>query len=349
LILIHLATQEVTMMKRRSALLIILVVAVLVGAGSYVVWLFQPEERDSWGAATVTPARPTAVASNRGPDVPDGFRGNVHPVLFGHTRMEVTAHWSPVGPGRDQLHVKLKSSLYATIKGLQPNEPKRTYTESDFSAFLPETIGEAGQCWALDDAKIIRILTQFHPNASLQLVAAGRRAGPDGAFGILRAVSPDYLDIGFRIHAEFELTPADWLTGRPQIRAWYTPASLTGTLLVNRKTGTVDYFQLAMPTEKSLNVHLTVEIKDVNLNRQARDVVRVDHMELTGGNGGLARNIQWTKALSPIEADRRLAGIFYKFLDINWIPFDQVAARAHSRGQPIMAVVSWGAFDDQSC
>jgi hypothetical protein len=263
--------------------------------------------------------------------------------------MEVTAHWSSLGTGRDQLDLKLNPSLYATFKGLQPNEPKRTYTEGDFSAFLPETVGEVGQCWALDDGKIIRMLRQFHPNASLKQVAAGRRAGPDGAFGILRAVSPDYLNIGFRIHAEFELTPPDWLTRRPQIRAWYTPAYLTGTVVVNRQTGTVDYFQLALPTDKALNVHLTVEFKDVNVNRQGRDIVRVDHMELSGGDDGPIRNIQWTKTLSPVEVDRRLAKNFYKFLDIDWVPFDQVAERARSRGRPIMAVVSWGAFDDQSC
>lgn len=48
-----------------------------------------------------TPYRPTPVALNRGPEVQDGFRGEVHPLLFGRTRLPVTARWTSVGKGRD--------------------------------------------------------------------------------------------------------------------------------------------------------------------------------------------------------------------------------------------------------
>src|SRR5438105_14873984 len=56
------------------------------------------------GAESARSAEPTPVALNRGPDVVDGFRGDVHPLLFGTTRLNVTAQWTPVGHGRDQLH-----------------------------------------------------------------------------------------------------------------------------------------------------------------------------------------------------------------------------------------------------
>jgi hypothetical protein len=182
----------------------------------------------------------------------------------------------------------------------------------------------------------------------MHLVAAGRRAGPDGAFAILRAKSPTYLDIAFRVHAEFYLTRDD---GSPAqlVDAWYSPAYLSGRILVNQQTGKVDHFRLGLPTDKSLNVHLTMAAKRMGFHKQAHDIVRVERMELTGGDEELAQRISWLSALTPAEADRRLAKVFYKSLEINWVPFDQVLAQARSRKQPIFAVVSWGAIDDQSC
>ena len=62
--------------------------------------------------------------------------------------------------------------------------------------------------------------------------------------------------------------------------AWYTPAFFTGRLLVNTATGTVEYFRLELPTDKALNVHLTVDA--LGYTRQAHDIVRVERMELAG-------------------------------------------------------------------
>src|SRR5262249_38300839 len=175
------------------------------------------------------------VSLNRSSNIPNGFRGEVHPLLHGRTRLEVTTQWTPIGTGRDQMHRHLHPKLYSLFTELRPDQPRQTYTERDFSGFLPEDVGEVGQLWVLDADKVTQFLRQFHPGATLHLTAAGRRAGPDGAFAILRAVSPSHLDILFRIHAEFRLTPE----GLP-IGAWYTPAYFTGRVLVNKQTGTVD-------------------------------------------------------------------------------------------------------------
>jgi hypothetical protein len=162
-------------------------------------------------------------------------------------------------------------------------------------------------------------------------------------------VSPSHQDIVFRIHAEFYLTPDDRPASQPLFQAWYTPAFFSGRVLVNQRTGTVDYFRLELATDKALNVHLTVVARGIGDTRQARDVVRVEQMELVGGDAGLVESISWAKALTLDEAHTRLAKIYYKFLDIDWVPFDQVLARARSRERPIFAIVSWGSFDDQSC
>jgi hypothetical protein len=297
---------------------------------------------------SVAPQRSNSVALNRSPEVLDGFRGNVHPVLHGSTRLEVEAHWTPVGTGRDRLHRTVNPVVYAWFTELRPDRPRRTYTEEVFSAFLPTAVGQVGQIWALDADKVAGVLRQFHPRPSMRLVAPGRRAGPDGAFAILRAVAPPYLDIVFRIHAEFYVTPDD-LGPWSAVGAWYTPAYFSGRVLVNEQTGTVDHFRLELPTDKTLNVHLTVDANRLGYKGNAHDIVRVERMELTGGDEGLVTNIRWAKELTPDEARRRLAKVFYQSLEAEWVPFDQVLEQARSRNRPIFAVVSWGAIDDQSC
>jgi hypothetical protein len=315
------------------------------GLGTNPVGPTPEESRADW--ESVLPHGLIPVALNRGPEVLDGFRGDVHPLLHGPTRLEVTADWTPIGKGRDHLERTLNPLVYSWFTELQPAQPRQTYTAKDFSAFLPVTVGDVGQLWALDADKVAKFLRQFHPCPSMHLVALGRRAGPDGAFGILRAVSPSYLDIVFRIHAEFYLTPQ---SGPPvPIDAWYTPAYFSGRVLVNKETGTVDYFRLGLATDKALNVHLTVDARRMGYGGNAHDIVRVERMELTGGDSGLTESLRWEGALTSAEAGRRLAKVFYKAQEINWVPFDQVFAKARRQNRPIFAIVSWGATDDQSC
>jgi hypothetical protein len=333
------------------------VILLALGWAGYLIWNLLPAHKRA-GAKSAAAAQAQAepdpaaqrtripVALNRGPEVLDGFRGDVHPLLHGQTRLKVTAHWARVGEGRDRIHRNVHPEVYAWFTELQPARPRHTYTARDFSAFLPETVGKVGQLWALDSDKVAEILKQFHPRPRMHLVSEGRRAGPDGAFGILRAESPSYLDIAFRIHAEFYLTPDDW-DPRAPVGAFYTPAYLAGDLVVNKGTGTVDYFRLGLPTDKALNVHLTADVAHGSLDYH--DIVRVERMELTGGNGNLVENIAWTDALKPAEAQARLAKVFYKALEIDWVPFAEARALAQSRNRPIFAVVSWGSIDDQSC
>src|SRR5713226_3400071 len=72
------------------------------------------------GRESVAPYQPTPVALNRGPEVLDGFRGDVHPLLFGRTRLAVTTQWTPVGKGRGQIHLGLDPMLYSWFTELRP-------------------------------------------------------------------------------------------------------------------------------------------------------------------------------------------------------------------------------------
>ncbi len=298
------------------------------------------------GGGAVRVHKPAAVAANRTADVPDGFRGDIHPSLNGRTALGVTAHWAALEKG--QLKLEAPDAVLSWYTDLRPAVPQATYTARDFSAFLPESVTDVGQLWAIDPDKVKTFLRQFHPNPSLHLVASGRRAGPDGAFAVLRAVSASHADILFRVHAEFFITPRDGGDLR-SVYAWYTPAYFQGRLLVNRSTGAVEHFRLAVPTEKALNAFLTVNPSLLGVPKLGHAIVRVERMELSGGDAGLGDAIAWTQSLPTADANRRLARVFYKFEEIDWVPADQVAAQARSKNRPIFAIVSWGSTDDQSC
>ncbi len=269
------------------------------------------------------------------------FGVSVHPVFHGQTRLPVAAHWSPFvyRQQKSPLDVPAFSDLVmgTLYREAKPAQQIRVYTERDFSGLLPERIEAVGQVWELDAKRVTAFLKQFHSRASLHVMAPGRRAGPDGAFGILRAMSPSYLDILFRVHAEFEVTPKVnpkqlALAGvvaatKPDtpLTAWFTPAFFSGRMIINRNSGTVDYFYLGIPTDKSLNTHLTVSgVPDNELHF----IVRVEQMELKGGDPRLADGTSWPGAIDPGHARERLAGEFYKFKDINWVPLDKALAAA---------------------
>ena len=132
----------------------------------------------------------------------------------------------------------------------------------------------------------------------MELKAQGRRLGPNGSFAILRAKSAAYLDIAIRVHAEFDITPITWSAEMPEPdQVWYTPSYFTGRIIVNRETGSVDYFHLALPEDTTLNVHVTVSLNHRTMD--SHDIVRVDRMELIGGDAEFAtKELLWDEAIS---------------------------------------------------
>jgi hypothetical protein len=199
--------------------------------------------------------------------------------------------------------------------------------------------------WALDQEKVADFLKQFHPAPSMHLVAKGRRAGPDGAFGVLRAVSPTHLDIVFRVHAEFDVVPDHEIWNSFVSEAWYSPSCFLGRLVIDRKAGKVEYFSLGLPTDNVFNVHLTAAHND----HAAHGWMRVASMELIGGNVGSIEKLRWQDQIETADALDRLAKVFYKFKEIDWLPFERVQEAARAQKKPIFVVVAQGALDNQTC
>ena len=260
-------------------------------------------------------------------------------VLNNSASLEVHAHWDPIADATYNLH---KDSPENTeLFDLSPNEPVREYKGNAFNAFLPSSSVTVGDVWELDLDSVIPFLSQFHPGATGKL-----RHGQKGAFACLRALSPDYADITFRIHAEFTLATRpnpDWKPGsneRQMDLARFIPSQFTGRLRIDLKTGIICDFSLALPPRNS-----NVDINDF----EYADMVFVPRMELLATPTQTSDNIKWKDAITPKEARRRLELKFYKFAEINWLPLAMAVAESEKTQRPIHAVLTWGPLGDESC
>ncbi|MDE0467066.1 MAG: hypothetical protein OYL97_08410 [Candidatus Poribacteria bacterium] len=252
--------------------------------------------------------------------------------------LQVHAHWDPIADATYNLH---KEPENAELFDLSPNEPTREYNGEAFNAFLPSSNVTVGDVWELDMDSVIPFLSQFHPGATGKL-----RHGQKGAFACLRALSSDYADITFRIHAEFTLATRpnpDWKPGsdgRQIDLARFIPSQYTGGLRINLKTGTICDFSLALPPRNS-----NVDINDFG----HADMVFVPRMELLATPTKTPDDIEWEDAITSKEARRRLELKFYKFAKINWLPLTEAVAESEATQRPMHAVLTWGPLDDESC
>jgi len=257
--------------------------------------------------------------------------------------IQVNAYWAPIADAA------LNSPKHATLfNNLSPAHPSQEYGMDAFSVFFPKESFTVGHLWQLDVKNIIPFLRQFHPGATAEMhnnpgtefvleflgltLFRSSTLESEGAYACIRAVSPTYAEIVFRIHAEFLLDR--------EAGAYFTPGQLTGRLILNRKHGTIREFWLYLPPHNT-NV-------DLNAYRLA-DIVFVPRMELVGRNTQDQREIVWEAAITEKKAKDLLEAAFYKFSEIERYSIEDVIAQAQAKKRPIHVVLTWGAFDDESC
>ena len=252
--------------------------------------------------------------------------------------LQVHAHWDPIADATYNLH---KEPENIQLFDLSPNEPTREYKGEAFNAFLPASTVAVGDVWELDLDKVIPFLSQFHPGATGKL-----RHGQKGAFACLRALSADYTDISFRIHAEFTLATRPKPGSKPDAdedhvqRARFIPSQYAGQLLINLQTGVIYDFSLALPSRNS-----NVDINDFGY----ADMVFIPRMALLAASTKARANIEWESAITSEEAHKALELKFYKFAEIDWLPLEAAVAKSEETQRPIHAVLTWGPLDDESC
>ncbi len=256
--------------------------------------------------------------------------------------VRVQAHWDPIADSFSNL--PNKSPQHAALCNLSPSHPIKEYGTRAFRVFIPSSAVAVGDVWALDADGVVPFLRQFHPGATTTLTN-----GEEGAFACLRAMSSDYAEIVFRIHAEITLASLadfDWEWQGERIQddwmdaARFILSQFSGRLVLNLKTGAVRAFSLALPARNS-NV-------DFNSFEEC-DMLFVPRMELVAEDADDQGEIAWEDAITAEAARKKLELKFYRFAEIDWLPIDEAIVQAEVTHRPIHAILLWGALDDESC
>ncbi len=260
-------------------------------------------------------------------------------VLKTSANVPVQAHWDPIENTANNLHrsteerfnrakaqrqepVDMTWEEWLELFNPGPAHPLKDYSTADFQVFLPPSIANLGDVWDLDPEGILSFLRQFHPGA----------IGKNGAKACLRALSPEYADIAFRIHARFTLDAS--------IDAYFRPAQFAGHLVINLNTGTICQFTLSLPNRNS-----NVDIGAFRTN----DLAFVPRMELCSLSETQPKSIAWEAAITAEEVEKKFQNAFYTFAEIEWTPIEDAVELAKASNRPIHAVLLFGVLDDESC
>jgi hypothetical protein len=249
--------------------------------------------------------------------------------------LELEAKWEPMTDTTYGFEKK-----FAVVRDLAPAAARATYTDEHFRPFLPPGEVALGVPWRIDAAAALPILRQLHPGAGIGMHHdhGGGGVAATGGFACLSALEADRAEIALRIHAEF-LIAGD---GEPATSSWFTPAQFRGRLAIDRRTGRVTAFRLAVPDSRA-NVDVNVAEDDGVI----ADIGRVPRLELSGGTFPDAEPGAWR--LAERQVDQILERAFYPFAAIDWL--DLAAARRVSlaTGRPLHVVALFGSLADESC
>ena len=263
---------------------------------------------------------------------------NLSNVLRTSVNIPVQAHWDPIASTANNLHwsteekfnrakaewtepVDMEWEQWLALFNPKPAYPLKDYRTADFQAFLSPSTANVGDVWDLDPDGILPFLRQFHPGATQKEAKA-----------CLRALSSEYADIVFRIHARFILDAS--------IGAYLRPAQFAGHLVINLNSGTICQFTLSLPPRNS-NI-------DIGAFRTA-DIAFVPCMELCSLSETQPKSIDWETAITEEEVGQKFQHAFYKFAEIEWTPIEDAVELAKASNRPIHAVLLFGVLDDESC
>lgn len=265
-------------------------------------------------------------------------------VLSTSATVEVQAHWEPIENTANNLNWATEEKFNRTKAQWQepidmtweqwlelfspgPAHPLKNYSATNFRAFLPQSTVNVGEVWDLEPERMLPFFRQFHPGATMNL-----RHGRNGAKACLRAISSEYADITFRIHARFILDTT--------IGAYFRPAQFVGHLIIDRNNGAICQFTLSLPSRNS-NV-------DIGAFRTA-DIGFVPRMELYSLSETQPKSIAWETAITVEEVGQKFQSALYKFTKIEWTPIEDAVELAKASNRPIHAVLLFGVLDDESC
>ena len=241
--------------------------------------------------------------------------------LDGDAEVLVKGFIAPIEKTLSNFHVK-----WDALANLCVAEPEKHHPASVFQVFLPNEPVAIGDLWEIEEASVLELLRQLHPNPNLAMhINSGDSRG---LWACLRAYNDRFADITFRIHAEFKLEGG-----------WFTPSQFTGTLIIDRVERSVVFFEMYVP-EGTVNF---------DLNWKGTDAGFCSQIELRVGTKDTIEKIEFTKAITHEKAKHSLMLRFYGSERVNWVPPDQVLEMAQAQQKPIHAISIDGPLADESC
>ena len=214
-------------------------------------------------------------------------------------------------------------------------EPKKHYPASVFKSFLPSEAVSVGECWQIEEASVMTLLRQLHPNPKL-LKTHMDTDDPRGLWGCLRAYNDKFADIAFRIHAAFNFEDG-----------MLTPSQFKGNLIIDRRENKVAFFKMYVP-EGTVNLDIVWK-KDKDQTYASTDAGLCTQMELHSEIKDGMQDADFTEAISQKEAEEALILRFYEIAQINWVPPEEAVALAEEEGKLIHVISIDGPLHDESC
>lgn len=227
----------------------------------------------------------------------------------------------------DDLSSVAQTDEILLLANFHPATPKDSYKASKFEPLFPKKAVRVGEVWQLPADSMEPFLMQFHGSATESLNMDG-----SGSYGLLRAVSADYFDVRFRTHAQFELAP----------QIFMSPGQFAGRAIINRKTKSIEYFSLEVPTTNKLNVNFEVLKNDFVVG-----MVYTPEFKLASEKEPAIAS--WDAGIDEKKSAQLLKSKFFAFEQIEWLPLDQAIKRSEETKKPVFAIVIAGVLDDESC
>ncbi len=263
-----------------------------------------------------------------------------------------------------------------------PEKPQLNLPAKSFSCFLPLNLDnlKVGDIWHLVPVKsdlldeqfsnslyeppqlasperqivLFKILQMFHRNAFIYT-----RFAPQGAAMYLRAFNDEYLDILFRIHAEYQLNEP------PRSPFWFTPGSFNGRLVIARNATRIKLFNLFVPNTNRLNVDMEWMSSNKDGENMEVDIGYMNRMEVISSDESsvLAQGcsvdfkpavaehkesvefVDWVEEVDVAQGYEELEKVFFPFKKVKYYSFLDAFKVAARTKKLVHFIMLWGALD----
>ncbi|MCY3742374.1 MAG: hypothetical protein OXH00_15270 [Candidatus Poribacteria bacterium] len=249
--------------------------------------------------------------------------------LDGDAEVSVKGFIAPIEHTLSHFHIE-----WEALANLRVAEPEKQHHVSVFQAFLPDEPVSVGECWQIQESGVLALLRQLH--TVLNLNTDDGSGDLIGLWACLRAYNDRFADIAFRIHAAFKLEDG-----------WLTPSQFAGNLIIDRLKGKIAFFEMSVP-EGTVNLDIGWK-EDKEASYSITDAGFCSQMQLRAGARDVAQNIEFLTSITQEEAERVLAGRFYKSEQINWVSPYQAVEMAEEQVKLIHAISIDGPLADESC